>query len=203
MALRASDFEDPVQWAESERDFARLCQQDRSVLLLSPLSTAAAAADPALHLTGSLDGLIRAAVPSADSKPCFSALESVLSGWLERCGHVEPPLSQEALTRVTRRVVYHLTVKPAMETCLSCKLYPPAMYQPKFLLACSSGGGELTRALRVITCGFVGAPALGDRPDTKATPYCELQYKCQLSSEFSVENAETMENYPWKMMILY
>ena len=33
--------------------------------------------------------------------------------------------------------------------------------------------------------------------------YCELQYKCQNNFEFSIENAETMENCPWKMMILY
>ena len=26
--------------------------------------------------------------------------------------------------------------------------------------------------------------------------YCELQYKCQLSVEFSFENAEMMENSP-------
>ena len=33
--------------------------------------------------------------------------------------------------------------------------------------------------------------------------YCELQYKCQLFSIFSIENAERMENCPWKMMFLY
>ena len=37
----------------------------------------------------------------------------------------------------------------------------------------------------------------------KAEMYCELQYKCQLVSEFSIENAERMENCPWKTMILY
>ena len=31
--------------------------------------------------------------------------------------------------------------------------------------------------------------------------YCELQYKCQLFPEFSIENAEIVENCPCKMMI--
>ena len=28
--------------------------------------------------------------------------------------------------------------------------------------------------------------------------YCKLQYKGQLFLEFSIENAEIMENFPWK-----
>ena len=28
---------------------------------------------------------------------------------------------------------------------------------------------------------------------------CEPQYKCQLLLEFSIENTEIMENYPWRM----
>ena len=42
---------------------------------------------------------------------------------------------------------------------------PPAMYQNKFVvLSCKS-------QIRVATYGFIGAPAVGDRPDQKATPY--------------------------------
>ena len=33
--------------------------------------------------------------------------------------------------------------------------------------------------------------------------YCELQHKCQLCFDRSIENAEIMENCPWKMMIFY
>ena len=33
--------------------------------------------------------------------------------------------------------------------------------------------------------------------------YCELQYKCHPLSNISIENAERMENCPWKTMILY
>ena len=31
--------------------------------------------------------------------------------------------------------------------------------------------------------------------------YCELQYKILLLGELSIENAERMENFPWKMMM--
>ena len=36
-----------------------------------------------------------------------------------------------------------------------------------------------------------------------ARQYCELQYKCTLLLEFFIENTETMENCPWKIMVLY
>ena len=35
------------------------------------------------------------------------------------------------------------------------------------------------------------------------TKYCELQHQCQTDFEFSIENAERMENCPWTMMVLY
>lgn len=197
--LSSAEVEDRSRWAETARDFSRLCKQAGSVMLLQPAGSAGA------ERLVPLDAAIRAAVAEAaavptdddagppprsidDSEACFAAMQTVLAEWLQQY-HQEgepPPPQEEELTRLARLVVYQLTVKPAMEVCLACKIYPPAMYQPRFLLAfcpgpppaatAAGGGGAVTgtdaeASLRVLTIGFVGSPVIGDRPDTKATPY--------------------------------
>ena len=54
--------------------------------------------------------------------------------------------------------------------------------------------------LRVII--FFGNHAEGYTLLRQAEQYCELQYKCRILFQFSIENAEIMWNFPWKMMIL-
>lgn len=180
VGLSLLEIEDRSRWAESERDFSRLCNQQGSVLMLCPPTHKSATTDGTqerdIEQLMPMDEAIRRACAadtvsgsSDGASACFAAMQTVLSEWLVKC-KIEPLPSSEALTRVARLILYHLTVKPAMEVCLACKIFPPAMYQPKFLLGCcnsTSGGG----CLRVFTWGFVGAPVFGDRPDNKATPY--------------------------------
>ncbi len=191
VVLKSQEVEDLARWPESARDFSRLCKQQGSVVLLCP-----AAVGSATEQLVPLDASIRAVFESTtgretmgtgasvdncsssslsghshmdDSEACFTVLQKVIRDWFEQCG-ITPLPEAEELTRVSRLIVYNLTVKPAMEVCIACKVFPPAMYQPRFLLGCSAGPG-CRAALRVFTYGFVGGPVLGDRPDTKATPY--------------------------------
>ena len=39
------------------------------------------------------------------------------------------------IEHVCRRVVYHLTVKASIQVCLAAKLFPPALYQPRWIVA--------------------------------------------------------------------
>ena len=163
VALDASDVEDEVKWAESQRDFLRLClspAQDlatASVLILTPTGL--------VPLNDAISDASTEAQPPSDAEGCFAALQLVVKGLLERSQMDSP--DSEALERVCRRVVYHLTVKASIQVCLAAKLFPPALYQPRWIVACSLA----SQSLRVLTSGFVGAPVSGERPDTKSTPF--------------------------------
>ena len=163
VALDASDVEDEVKWAESQRDFLRLClspAQDlatASVLILTPTGL--------VPLNDAISDASTEAQPPSDAEGCFAALQLAVKGLLERSQMDSP--GSEALERVCRRVVYHLTVKASIQVCLAAKLFPPSMYQPRWIVACSLA----SQSLRVLTSGFVGAPVSGERPDTKSTPF--------------------------------
>ena len=75
-------------------------------------------------------------------------------------------LDSGELEALTRRVVHHLTVQPGLEVTLANEIYPPAIWQPTFMLGLCAA----SRNLRVLTVGFVGEPTSGDRPDNKASP---------------------------------
>ena len=191
VALNSQDVDDLGRWAESLRDFSRLCKQQGSVVLLCP-TAAGSATQPLMALDAALCAAFEATSeqetmrsgvsagnsgspswhPSMDdADACFTALQKVIREWFQQCD-VTPPPEAEEMTRISRLIVFNLTVKPAMEVCVACKVFPPAMYQPRFLLGCSGGSYSGRPAtLRVFTYGFVGTPVLGDRPDTKATPY--------------------------------
>ena len=70
----------------------------------------------------------------------------------------------------------------------------------------NSSGGDSGKAVRERTvvarspCNF---HVLHKDALERLRDECELQYKCQQISEFFFENAERVENCPWKMMIFY
>jgi hypothetical protein len=61
--------------------------------------------------------------------------------------------------------VFHLTVTPGMSLVDAHGILPPALLQPRYSVLV--GGGHV----RVITYAFAGEPVLGERPDTKHSPY--------------------------------
>ena len=71
-------------------------------------------------------------------------------------------ITPEALGTLSRRLIGHLTVTPAMQVLLDFGV-SPAFYQNKFLVLSGKGG------VRVATYGYVGDHPLGDRPDRKHT----------------------------------
>ncbi len=75
------------------------------------------------------------------------------------------PSSDQALSDLTRRVVYYLTVTPGMSLVLDHAVSPPSLMQPRFVVLIGNN------QVRVATYAFCGGPVKGDRPDRKYSPY--------------------------------
>jgi len=83
---------------------------------------------------------------------------------------------------LARRLIGHLTVTPGMELLTSNEVLP-AMFQNKFVIV--SGAGQI----RIATYGFIGGPAVGDRPDRKATPYVMRMLSSNLAEGFDQDDS--------------
>lgn len=69
-----------------------------------------------------------------------------------------------ALWELTRQVTAHISVSPGLHVAEQAGL-PHALWQPLFLVCVGSG------QVRVLTLAFAGGPVVGDRPDSKRTPF--------------------------------
>ena len=90
-------------------------------------------------------------------------LNSVVSSLLQTIGL---QLDDDALDACCKRVLYNLTVTPAIDLAISHEC-PPALYQARFVLLV--GGTPLE--LRVYTATYVGGPVAGDQPQVMHTPF--------------------------------
>ena len=95
----------------------------------------------------------------------------------------EIPLAAQALTDLSRRIIGHLTVTPGMDVLVGNEV-APAMFQNKFVVL--SGCGQV----RVATYGFIGGPAVGDRPDRKATPFVLRMLSSNLLEGFGTDSVD-------------
>ena len=85
--------------------------------------------------------------------------QSILSTSIRAAGI---KLAAADLEQLSKRLIGHLTVSPAMQLLLDFGI-SPALYQNKFLVLTGKGG------VRVATYGYIGDSPLGDRPDRKYT----------------------------------
>lgn len=82
----------------------------------------------------------------------------------EQCIDVEEPIHPGALREVARQVAAHTSVSPGMQAAVETGM-PPGLWQPMYVICIGSA------QIRVVTFAFIGGPAIGDRPDTKRTPF--------------------------------
>lgn len=75
-------------------------------------------------------------------------------------------LGPDELEACCKRVLYNLTVTPAIDLALANDC-PPALFQARFVLL--AGGSPLQ--LRVVTATYVGGPVAGDQPQVMHTPF--------------------------------
>lgn len=69
------------------------------------------------------------------------------------------------------RIIGSMAIGPGLQLLEKLNL-PMQMHQPKRILIVSPRHSEeVLASVRVLTYGFVGGPATGERPDTKSTPY--------------------------------
>ena len=98
-----------------------------------------------------------------DDEAKRSQLNGVVSSLLQTNGL---QLDDDALDACCKRVLYNLTVTPAIDLAISHEC-PPALYQARFVLLV--GGNPLE--LRVCTATYVGGPVAGDQPQVMHTPF--------------------------------
>mmetsp|Transcript_107684 Transcript_107684/g.186395 ORF Transcript_107684/g.186395 Transcript_107684/m.186395 type:complete len:220 (+) Transcript_107684:3-662(+) len=108
---------------------------------------------------------------SAACQPCVAVPSSPLSQssahehqGTEQCADAEEPIHAGALREVARQVAAHISVSPGMQAAVQTGM-PPGMWQPMYIIGIGSA------QIRVVTFAFIGGPAIGDRPDTKRTPF--------------------------------
>jgi hypothetical protein len=103
------------------------------------------------------------AVAAMDDEAKRAQLNSAVSSLLQANGL---ELAAYALDACCKRVLYNLTVTPAIDLAIGHEC-PPALYQARFVLLV---GGDPVQ-LRVCTATYVGGPVAGDQPQVMHTPY--------------------------------
>jgi hypothetical protein len=97
---------------------------------------------------------------TSDVQEVVAEFQTLLASRLAS-GSAAAELGAEALTR---RLVGHLSVTPALQLALYTKL-PVSLHQPRYVICIGRS------QVRVAMYAFVGAPVSGDRPDRKHTPF--------------------------------
>ena len=105
----------------------------------------------------------RAAIAVMDDEAKRGALICAVRKLLQANGE---ELGPDELEACCKRVLYNLTVTPAIDLALANEC-PPALFQARFVLL--AGGSPLQ--LRVVTATYVGGPVVGDQPQVMHTPY--------------------------------
>ena len=162
------------EWEEHLRDFNRTWGSG-AILLVGPQQVgslppapdaAAGEVSPDTSVTAG-PVKIESVLSTFDAEACgddkLKKLEQTLAQVL--AGAQMNPSSDQALSELTRRVVYYLTVTPGMSLVLEHAVSPPSLMQPRFVVLVGNN------QVRVATYAFCGSPVKGDRPDRKYSPY--------------------------------
>ena len=162
------------EWEEHLRDFNRTWGSG-AILLVGPQQVgdlppapdaAAGEVSPDTSITAG-PANIESVLSTFDAEACgddkLKKLEQTLRQVL--AGAQMKPSSDQALSELTRRVVYYLTVTPGMSLVLEHAVSPPSLMQPRFVVLVGNN------QVRVATYAFCGSPVKGDRPDRKYSPY--------------------------------
>mmetsp|Transcript_63851 Transcript_63851/g.122767 ORF Transcript_63851/g.122767 Transcript_63851/m.122767 type:complete len:398 (-) Transcript_63851:175-1368(-) len=165
-------------WAECLRDLSRMLH-GKAVYMIGPeqmhpvqvnMKTAGDVSDATCKATfASLISALRNGLTAqgAAQSTCRVAPSTSLHGrpWPEESQSVgDWKLESRVLQELARQVAIHISTGPGMQVVLQEKL-PPALWQPTFIICISPS------QVRVLTFAFVGAPATGDRPERKRTPF--------------------------------
>ena len=149
----------PPEFAESCRDFTRAFAATASgsgdMLLLGPREVQDHNTMKPIKSEMRSSGDVSQEVNTAAVKE----FEGIISASIHVAGI---QISDDALQSLSRRLIGHLTVSPAMQVLLDFGV-SPAVYQNKFVVLTGKGG------VRVATYGYIGDNPEGDRPDRKHT----------------------------------
>ena len=153
-----------AEWLEASRDFTRAFvatgNGSGDMLLMGPKQLTGRngrAGMDAMAATTKTGGNVNEEVTSLAAAEFEAIIRTAMV-------EAEIQLDPTGLADLSKRIIGHLTVTPGMDVLVGNEV-SPAMFQNKFVVL--SGKGQV----RVATYGFIGGPAVGDRPDRKATPF--------------------------------
>eukprot|EP00440_Ansanella_granifera_P002539 gb/GFBE01002760.1/.p1 GENE.gb/GFBE01002760.1/~~gb/GFBE01002760.1/.p1 ORF type:complete len:250 (+),score=43.43 gb/GFBE01002760.1/:1-750(+) len=158
----------PPQWEEGRRDFARIFFADqRKIFFLGPNMNSIMPLQPtggpsSAHI-GDLNEQVVDKAVSLFTESLVAQLEQALGATPK----------QELVDTLVKRAIAAMSVNVGIDFATTMQLMP-TFFQPLFLVAVRVDSGNVCEA-RAATYGFVAekhTQVVGDRPESKRTPFC-------------------------------
>lgn len=171
----------PIEWSESSRDFTRAF-----------VATASGSGDMLLLGCAQIEAHgtmkpIRSGMPNSgdvNQEVTATAVQEFRTIMKSSLASASLDIDGSMLDELCHRLIDNLTVTPAMQVLVDHDVMP-AMYQNKFIVLSSATD------VRVVTYGFIGPGAQGDRPDRKHTDFVIRLLTENLVSDLSGEPGES------------